>query len=153
MGLCLLVSSNKSSADGVKLLGRLQDLSLSATPLSKAAGREGLWAFLTLQRSWVEPDWICIWDHTDKPEGFCKIVLLSIATGQQWQGIKASGPSPVISTPLLQSVQVELQPHGAAQGQKDLERDLRGAQQHCSSGSWGSRRCWQPSFPRAPFPA
>lgn len=149
--LCLLASSNKFAAAAVKLLGRFQDLSVSATPLSKADGREGLWALLPLQRSWVKPGWICIWDHTDVPEGFCKVILLSIATGRQWQGIKTSRPPPAVSTPLLQSVQVEPQPHGAAQGQKGLERDLRGAQQHCYSGSWGSRRWWQPSSPRAPF--
>lgn len=47
--LCLLASSNKSTADDVKLLGRIQDLPVSATPLSKADGREGLWAFHPLQ--------------------------------------------------------------------------------------------------------
>ena len=149
--LRLLASSNKSTADDVKLLGRFQDLSVSAPPLSEADGREGLWAFPPLQLSWIEPEWICIWDHTDVPEGFCKVILLSIATGWQWQGIKASGPPLAISAPLLRSVQVELQPHGAAQGQKALERDLRGAQQRCSPRSRGSRRWWQPLSPHAPF--
>lgn len=55
------------------------------------------------------------------PEGFCKVILLSIATSWQWQGIKASGPP--LATSLLGSVQVELQPHGAAQGEKGFERE------------------------------
>lgn len=38
--LCLLASSDKSTADDVKLLGRIQDLPVSATPLSKADGWE-----------------------------------------------------------------------------------------------------------------
>lgn len=83
------------------------------------------------------------------PEGFCKVILLSIATSWQWQGIKASGPP--LATFLLGSVQVELQPHGAAQGEKGFESDLRGAQQRCSSGSQGSRCWWQSLSPRAPF--
>lgn len=107
--LCLLVSSNKPRADDVKLLGRSRDLSVSASPFSKADSQEGLRAFLTLQHSWMGPDWVWIWDHT-VPEAFCKVLLLSTSTGWQWQGIKASGPHPANSAPLLWPVWVQPQP-------------------------------------------
>lgn len=103
--LCLMVSSNKPRADDVKLLGRSRDLSVSASSFSKADSQ----GFPHPPAQLEGPDWVWLWDHT-VPEAFCKVLLLSTSTGWQWRGIKASGPHPANSTPLLWPVQVQLQP-------------------------------------------